>query len=142
MAIISPFTLKNGPGQFESGQAAKSITSTRVRGLIDSLAGIYGGVAPHTTSYTPSDTSDAGTVVEMNSASALVFTIPSSATVLFDVHTVIEIFRLGSGSVTVTPAGGVTLRTPTGTTTIRAQYSTVAIRQRSQDEWILSGDLT
>ncbi len=142
MPIISPFTLKNGPGQFESGQAAKSITSTRIRGLIDSLAGIYGGVAPHTTSYTPSDTSDAGTVVEMNSASATVFTIPSSATLLYDVHTVIEICRLGAGSVTIAAAGSVTLHSPTGTFTIRAQYSTVAIRQRSQDEWVLSGDLT
>ncbi len=141
MPIISPFTLKNGPGQFESGQAAKSITSTRIRGLIDSLAGIYGGVAPHTTSYTPSDTSDAGTVVEMNSASPTTFTIPTSASVNYDVHTVIEIFRMGVGSVTI--AGpGVTLRSPTGTFTIRAQNSTVAIRQRSQDEWILSGDLT
>ncbi len=142
MAIISPYMLKNGPGQFESGQAAKSITSTRVRGLIDSLAGIYGGVAPHTTSYTPNDTSDAGTVVEMNSASALVFTIPSSANVFYDVHTVIEVFRLGTGTVTIAAAGGVTLRSPAGTFTIRAQYSTVAIRQRSQDEWVLSGDLT
>ena len=142
MAIISPFTLKNGPNQFESGQAAKSITSARVRGLIDSLAGIYGGTAPHTASYTPSDISDAGCVVEMNSASATVFTIPSSANVGYDVHTVIEIYRMGTGSVTITPAGGVTLRTPTGTTTIRAQWSTVAIRQRSQDEWVLSGDLT
>lgn len=142
MAIVSPFTLKTGPGQFESGQAAKSITSTRVRGLIDSLSGIFGGVAPHTTSYTPSDASDAGTVVEMNSASATVFTIPASSTVLYDVHTVIEIFRYGAGPVTISAAGGVTLRSPTGTFTIRAQYATVAIRQRSQDEWVLSGDLT
>ena len=141
MAIISPFTLKNGPNQFESGQPAKSITSTRVRGLIDALAGIYGGTAPHTASYTPSDTSDAGTCVEMNSASATVFTIPGSGNVLYDVHTVIEVCLIGTGSVTITPAAGVTLRTPTGTTTIRAQWSTVAIRQRSQDEWILSGDL-
>jgi len=142
MTIISPFTLKNGPNQFESGQPAKSITSTRVQGMIDALAGIYGGVAPHTASYTPSDASDAGTCVEMNSASATVFTIPASATVAYDVHTVIEVFRYGTGSVTIAAAGGVTLRSPTGTFTIRAQYSTVVLRQRSQNEWILSGDLT
>lgn len=144
MAIIAPYTLKNGPNQFEDGQAAKSIVSARVRGLIDSLSGIYGGTAPHTTSYTPTNAADAGCCVEMNSTSPtnLTFTIPASGTFPYDVHTVIEICRIGTGGVTIAAAGGVTLHSATGTFTLRAQWSTAAIRQRSQDEWVLSGDLT
>jgi hypothetical protein len=89
---------------------------------------------------------DAGKVVEENSASATVVTIPPNSSVAFPTGTVIEICRIGAGSVTITPGSGVTIPNrleAAGTTsrTINAQYSTVSIRKRATDTWVLVGDI-
>jgi hypothetical protein len=85
--------------------------------------------------------SDAGSCVELNSASAITLTIPTNASVAFPVDTVLEIYQMGLGQVTIAPASGVVIRTPASLTT-RAQYSTLTLRQRATNEWVLSGDLT
>jgi hypothetical protein len=85
--------------------------------------------------------SDAGGVVEMDSASPLTATVPTNATVSIPVDSVLYIHQYGAGQVTVTPAAGVTIRTSSSYTT-RAQYSTAMLRKRATDEWVLSGDLT
>lgn len=78
--------------------------------------------------------------VDCSSGSAIVITIPTNASVPFAVGTVIEVARLGTGSVTI--AGpGVTLRAPGGMLTLRAQYSTASLRKIATDEWLISGDL-
>lgn len=89
---------------------------------------------------------DAGKSVEMSLGTATVLTVPTNAAVAFPVGTVIEVCRLGAGTVTLTPATGVVLRNrleAAGTTsrTITAQYSTVSLRKRAADEWVLVGDL-
>ena len=93
-----------------------------------------------TASYTAALT-DAGTAIDMNSSSAVTFTVPENGTVAFPIGTVIEICQFGAGQVTLAPATGVTLYTASSLTT-RAQYSCVSIRQRSTDIWIISGDMT
>lgn len=65
----------------------------------------------------------------------------SVATTEFPVGTVISIYRMGTGSVTVLAGTGTTLRTASSAT-LRAQYSEATIRQRAIGEWVLSGDLT
>jgi hypothetical protein len=84
---------------------------------------------------------DAGTLVEMNSASALTWTIPPNSSVAFPIGTIVESSQMGAGQVTITAGAGVTIRTASSLTT-RAQYSTVSVRKRATDEWVLSGDLT
>lgn len=88
---------------------------------------------------------DAGRCVEENSASATVITIPANATVAFPVGTVINLRRIGAGTVTITPAGGVTIPNrleAAGTTsrTLPSQYSEASIHKRATDVWVLSGD--
>lgn len=86
--------------------------------------------------------SDAGKVVEMNSGSATLVTIPPNSSVAFPVGTVVEVCRLGTGSVTITAGSGVTIRTPTGVPlSLRGQYSTAGVRKRGSDEWVAGGDL-
>lgn len=82
---------------------------------------------------------DAGAVVEMNNASAMTVTVPPNAAVAFAVGTVVELCRLGAGTLTVSSGTGVTLRTPSSLTA-RAQYSTISLRKRGTDEWVVSGD--
>lgn len=89
---------------------------------------------------------DAGKVVEMNSASATVYTIPPNSSVNYPIGTVKEVARIGTGTVTITPGAGVTIPNrlqPAGTAsrTINAQYSSVSLRQRATDVWVLIGDL-
>lgn len=111
----------------------------RVTALEDSASVITAN--PQTTAYTPV-LADAGALIEMSSGSALTLTVPSNSSVPFPVGTVIEVARMGTGSVTLVAGVGVTLRVPTGSTlALRAQYSTAGLRKRATDEWVVSGDL-
>jgi hypothetical protein len=98
-----------------------------------------------TTSYTLV-LGDAGKTIEMNSASATVVTIPPNSSVAFPVGTVIEICRIGAGSVTITDGSGVTIPNrleAAGTTsrTIANQWSAATLRKRATDVWVLIGDI-
>lgn len=84
---------------------------------------------------------DSGTVVEGNNAGAITFTIPANATTAFLVGTVIEVFQLGAGQITIAGAVGVTLRSDASKVKTAAQYATIGLRKRATDEWVLSGDL-
>lgn len=94
-----------------------------------------------TASYTASVLEADGSVVEMNSASATVVTIPPNAQPGFMKGNVLTFTQTGTGQVTFAPGSGVTLRTPRSLTT-RAQWSTVTLRQTASNIWILEGDLT
>jgi hypothetical protein len=85
---------------------------------------------------------DAGEVVELNNASAITLTIPTNAAVAFAVGTVIELWQQGAGQVSISPAGGVTLRSPAGKTKLAVQYASAVLRQRATDEWCLEGNLS
>ena len=82
--------------------------------------------------------SDAGKVIEMNAATAKSITVPGNATVAFAVGTIIEIYAMGAGTVTVAAAGGVTIR---NVGDLAAQYSSASLRKRDTDEWVLTGEL-
>lgn len=84
---------------------------------------------------------DAGKAVEFNSANAVTLTIPPNSSVAFPIGSVMELFALGTGQVTIAPGSGVTLRSSNGLK-LRAQYSVAAIRKRSTDEWVCAGDLS
>lgn len=123
----------------QDGQAAGSITPSDIRVMNNSLAGIF-APTPKTVSYTLV-LADRGVCIEMNSASATIVSVPTNASVAFDIGTVVEVYQMGAGSVTVqavTP-GTTTLR-PTASVVVRAQYSSVSMRKRAADEWVVSGD--
>lgn len=84
---------------------------------------------------------DAGQALELTSASAVIVTVPPNSSVAFATGTLVEITRMGTGTVTVAQGAGVTIRTPS-TLVLRAQYSTVSLRKRATDEWVLAGDTT
>ncbi len=99
-----------------------------------------------TASYT-TVLSDEGKSVEMNSASATVVTIPPNSSVAYPLGTVIELARIGVGTVTITPGAGVVLRNRidtagTASRTIANQWSSASIRKRATNEWVLIGDIS
>lgn len=92
-------------------------------------------VNPQTASYTLV-LADRGRLIELNSASATVVTVPTNASVAFPVGSLVEVVRYGAGAVSVAGATGVTLR---GGLTIGAQYGSVSLLKRATDEWLVFG---
>lgn len=83
---------------------------------------------------------DAGTVVEGNSAGAQIFTVPPTSTASWTVGSVIEVYQLGAGQITLAAGAGVTLQNPSSLK-VRVQFGTVSLRYRGNDIWAVSGDL-
>lgn len=86
--------------------------------------------------------SDAGTMQQVSSSSARTITIPANASVAFPVGTEIEIVRYGTGSVTVTAAGGVTLVSANSLVSLSSQYACAALKKLTADTWLLTGALS
>lgn len=100
------------------------------------------GVNPQTADYTLR-LHDIGRRVEMNSASARVITVPTESAMNAQPGDWIDLKRLGTGSVTVAAASGVTIRVRSGLPlTLAAQYSSArVIRSSTANVWDLEGDL-
>ena len=84
---------------------------------------------------------DRGKEIQLNNASAIALTIPTNASVNFPVGTQVLLVQYGAGTVTVSPAGGVTLNSISSKTSLYEQYSGAALVQQALDEWILIGDI-
>lgn len=86
--------------------------------------------------------SDAGKVIEMNSASANNLTIPLNSTIAFPIGTTVDIIQYGSGQTTLVAESGVTLRSKGGNLKLTGQYSGATLYKRDTNEWVVIGDLT
>lgn len=107
-------------------------------------AGTYGLVNTTTqsgTTYT-AVLSDALTMVEFTSASAVTFTIPPNAEVAFPVGSIISGRQYGAGQVTITPGSGVTIRSFAGATKTAGIYAEFSLVKRATNEWVLSGNVS
>ena len=81
-------------------------------------------------------------MVEIDSSSAETVTIPLNGTVPFPIGTVIYIYQMGTGQVTISPAVGVTLRSSNAEYKTNLQYSVIILRKRLTNEWVMWGDKT
>lgn len=80
--------------------------------------------------------------IQMLSASPNVLTVPTHASQPIPVNEEIKISQYGTGQVTITPAGGVTIRSRAGMTKINGQHGVVYLTKLFDNEWLLHGDLT
>lgn len=97
--------------------------------------------ADKTAAYTVALT-DASQLIPVNSASALIVSIPTDASVAFPTGTQINILRKGTGLVTiaaVTP--GTTTVSATPGLKLRAQWSTATLIKHAANAWVVVGDL-
>jgi len=88
---------------------------------------------------------DANRIIEFDSGSGTTLTIPPESTADFEVGVIIGVYRQGTGSVTVAPGSGVTIRSANGQTGVRTlagQYAEASLRKRAADDWVLVGNLT
>lgn len=82
---------------------------------------------------------DVASKLRVSSGSTVTLTVPANATVAFPVGSVIEVFRLGSGAVAFSAAGGVTVNAMA--LNIAAQYAGAVLHKVATNEWDLVGNL-
>jgi hypothetical protein len=85
---------------------------------------------------------DAGKTVNASSASDIVITIPANSTTPFINGQKIEIFRSGTGNVSIAGAVGVTINSKNSNKKIAAQFSGCVLVKTDTNTWLLIGDLT
>lgn len=85
---------------------------------------------------------DAGTVQNCTNSSAITMTVPANSSVAFPVGTEIAVIRSGAGTVTFSPASGVTLNSKEGKRSIDGQYASCALKKIGTNVWVLVGALT
>jgi hypothetical protein len=76
---------------------------------------------------------DRGAAVAMNNSSAATITVPSDAGAAFPIGSLVYICRIGSGSVTLAAAAGVTL-SKTGSFKL---FEQITLRKRAANAWIV-----
>lgn len=92
------------------------------------------------TTYTLALT-DAGEAVTLTNAGAITLTIPTNATAAFDIGTQIVLVQGGAGTVTVAPAGGVTMNSLGAANDIAGQWGVARLLKTATNTWVLSGDI-
>ena len=88
------------------------------------------------TASTTLSLSHAANFLMCSSASGITLTIPENSAVPFPVGTMINVVRIGTGSVTFATASGVTLNTQEGARGIGGQYCAVTLYKSAKNEWI------
>jgi hypothetical protein len=86
--------------------------------------------------------SEDGSEINANSASAMDLTIPTNASVAFDVGAKIVIYMIGAGVVTITGDTGVTVKGVSAGTGDMAQYEAVCLKKIDTNEWLAIGNIT
>ena len=85
--------------------------------------------------------SHAEKTIRVNSSGAVTLTIPTNASVAFPVGTCIVVTGVGAGTVSFTPASGVTLNSKESKRTIDGQYAAVTLYKSDTNVWELWGAL-
>jgi len=115
---------------------AASIT-TALAGKVDS----YTPIVQKTGSYTLTSLTERDDLIEVNSASAAVISIPEDATVDYPIGTSLDILRTGSGEVSIAGVSGTVTVNATPGLKLRTQWSSATIFKRAANTWVAYGDL-
>lgn len=128
-ATTLPTTITAG---VTTGHEAHSET---VHGVINSIYKATIGTT-RTGAYTLTQ-ANSGELIPVNSASSVAITVP-----VLEAGTMVELFRMGAGAVTLTTSG-TTLTVPTGSTaTPRVQGSVLSLLWLTTTSVLVGGDLT
>ncbi len=115
---------------------AATIT-TALAGKVDS----YTPISQKTGSYTLTTLTERDDLIEVNSASACVISIPEDATVNYPIGTSLDILQTGAGEVSIAPVSGTVTVNSTPGLKLRTQWSSATIFKRAANTWVAYGDL-
>ena len=97
--------------------------------------------ADTTTAYTLV-VGDAGKYVTLSNAASITLTIPTNASVAFDVGTVVNVVQLGAGQVTIAGASGVTVNSEGSKLKLKGQYAVASLLKTATNTWVALGNLS
>jgi hypothetical protein len=107
----------------------------------DTKSDVLRGINEQTgTSYTFVLT-DSGKYCRFTNSSAVSVTVPTNASVAFQVGTQIDVIQGGAGKVTLS-GSGVTINSLNGNKSLVGRYAGATLIKRATDEWDLIGSLT
>jgi hypothetical protein len=84
---------------------------------------------------------DSGKAITMNSSSANTVTVPTNASVVFPIGTVITIIQTGTGETSFVESAGVTIRSKNSYKKMNTQFAAAQLVKTETNIWILLGDL-
>lgn len=85
---------------------------------------------------------DAGKYVTLSNAASITLTVPTNASVAFDVGTVVNVVQLGAGQVTIAGAGGVTVNSEGSKLKLKGQYAVASLLKTATNTWVALGNLS
>jgi hypothetical protein len=115
---------------------AASIT-TALAGKVDS----YTPIVEKTASYTLTSLTERDDLIEVNSTSPCVISIPEDATVNYPVGTSLDILQTNTGEVSIAPVSGTVTVNATPGLKLRTRWSSATIFKRAANTWVVYGDL-
>ena len=83
--------------------------------------------------------SDKGKLVESTNAGAAVFTIANDSSVEFAIGDRIDVLLASIGSITISPASGVTLYAEGDITTVASAWTRLTLIKRAENSWVMTG---
>jgi hypothetical protein len=84
---------------------------------------------------------DANTSIYFTNAATQTVTVPTNASVAFQVGTRIRSTQQGAGKVTMVPTGGVTITSQSSWLSTVAQFAAIELEKYATDSWSLIGGL-
>lgn len=84
---------------------------------------------------------DSNSMIRSTGSSNINITIPTNASVGYPIGTQVDIYRSGTGTVTIVPAGGVTIRSRSGLL-LAGQYAVASVTKVDTNEWLAVGALS
>jgi hypothetical protein len=139
---IYNFPYPVGTDFVKDGAVAIEDLALAVETVIDSLpsGALITRNAQTGTAYTLA-ASDGGKLVTLTNAAAITLTVPVNSSVAIPVDTRIDLLAGGAGTVTVSPAGGVTVNSKDGNLALTGQWSAATLIKTATNTWVLIGDL-
>lgn len=116
-------------------------TVTALNGGPISASSVLSVVSVPDTSY-ELEVTDGNKLIIMTSSSNSTLDVPDDATTPIPLNTKIDVIQGGTGTVTITPAVGVTIESKGGNMVINGRFVAVTLIKINTDLWYLFGDLT
>ena len=127
-----------------AGTAGTAINLTATQGSVTNLVtqpiGTAIGTAATAGSVYTLGTADSGKLLMCSGTASGTVQIPLNSSQAFATGQKVDLVQMGTGTVTVGTASGVTLRS-TPSAILRTQYSAASVIKIGTNEWLLMGDL-
>lgn len=124
---------------YADGNVLSAANVNQIAGGVNDLSAVQLNAQTGTT-YTLA-LADRSKVVTLTNASSITLTVPTNATAAIAIGSQILLYQGGAGQVTISAAGGVTIRSNGAKLKLTGQYAVAGLIKIATDEWVAFGNL-